>query len=270
MKRKGTEVNDEKQRMTHGLVPVAAILFLISSTTYAGGVTPTVKGTYRLEGRGSSATCFVVKVKESKPLALVTAAHVLIGVKDDFAAVVLRRWDEGLAEYVRESRNVTIRTGDKPLWKQHPEHDVAVLELPKFDVPVDAILVETLATADDFGQVEVGHLIRSIGYPHAAQFDPSEPGFPSVRLGCVASFPINPYKKHPTFLVDYNTFEGDSGGPVVVEHNGSVRIVGLIGGQHLINEKYKLTYQEGHIRKRLGFAIVVNAQAITETLNREE
>ncbi len=263
-------MNDTMQRMTYGFVAATAMSFLIGSTTYAGGLTSTVKGTFRLEGRGSSATCFVVKVKESQPLALVTAAHVLDGVKDDFASVVLRRWDEGMGEYVRESRNVTIRKDDKPLWKQHPEHDVAVLELPEFDIPVDAIPVETLATADDFDHVEVGQFIRSIGYPHAGQFDPSKPGFPSVRLGCVASFPIVPYRKHPTFLVDYNTFEGDSGGPVVVEHNGTVKIVGLVEGQHWINERYNLTYQEGHIRKRLGFAIVVNAQAITETLNQQD
>ena len=77
-------------------------------------------------------------------------------------------------------------------------------------------------------------------------------------------------KKHPTFLVDYNTFEGDSGGPVYLEmvRDGKpqIKIVGLVHGQHFIEERYKLVYQEGVTKKRLGLAIIVNSQAILETI----
>ena len=69
------------------------------------------------------------------------------------------------------------------------------------------------------------------------------------------------------FLVDYNTFEGDSGGAVVAEINGKSRIVGLVHGQHLLNERFESAYRQGLIRKRLGFAIVVSSPLILETIN---
>jgi hypothetical protein len=39
-----------------------------------------------------------------------------------------------------------------------------------------------------------------------------------------------------------------------------------VQGQHFLDERYKLVYQEGLTRKRLGIAIVVNSQAILETI----
>ncbi len=67
-----------------------------------------------------------------------------------------------------------------------------------------------------------------------------------------------------------NTSEGDSGGPVcfeTAERDGfATRVIGLLHGQHFIDERYEMVYQSGRIRKRLGVAIVVNSQAILETL----
>jgi hypothetical protein len=78
---------------------------------------------------------------------------------------------------------------------------------------------------------------------------------------------VTPYEKHATFLVDYNTFEGDSGGPVYSEElGGSMKIIGLVHAQHFLDERFKLVYQEGMTRKRLGLAIIVNSQAILETI----
>ena len=115
--------------------------------------------------------------------------------------------------------------------------------------------------------------MRCVGFPHAAQFQPSEAGFPVVRLGCIASYPMMPVTEHPTYLVDFNTFEGDSGG-LVYWMGGSeddrktvVKVLGLTQGQHFLDEKYKVIYQSGHIRKRLGLGIVVHAQTIRETID---
>jgi hypothetical protein len=69
------------------------------------------------------------------------------------------------------------------------------------------------------------------------------------------------------FLVDYNSFEGDSGGLVYSEGFGNAaKIIGLVHAQHFLDERYKLVYQEGKIRKRLGLAIIVSSQAILETI----
>ena len=79
-----------------------------------------------------------------------------------------------------------------------------------------------------------------------------------------------PVERYPTFLADYNTFEGDSGGPVcfesTAEGESATKIVGLIHGQHFLDERYKTVYQSGLVRKRLGLAIVVNSRAILETI----
>ena len=95
-------------------------------------------------------------------------------------------------------------------------------------------------------------------------------GFPLTRLGCLASYPVTPSEKQPTFLVDYNTFEGDSGGPVYLDMTQAGepqrKIVGLVQAQHFLDERYKLVYQEGLTRRRLGIAIVVNSQAILDTI----
>ena len=129
-----------------------------------------------------------------------------------------------------------------------------------------------LASADDWenGSPDPGSPIRAVGFPHVNQFKPSPAGFPLTRLGCVASYPLTPYEKHPTFLVDYNTFEGDSGGPVYGEFTEDgrpyLKVIGLVHGQHFLNERYEMVYQEGTIRKRLRMAIIVNSQAILETI----
>lgn len=60
---------------------------------------------------------------------------------------------------------------------------------------------------------------------------------------------------------------GDSGGPVYLDESGrSVKIIGLVHGQHFLDEQFKRVYQEGRIRKRLGLAIIVNSQAILEAI----
>ena len=80
-----------------------------------------------------------------------------------------------------------------------------------------------------------------------------------MRLGCIASYPLQISDKQPGFLVDYNTFEGDSGGPVywTSDEGGksTVKILGLIKGQHWINQRYELIYESGEVEKsRAGYA----------------
>ena len=261
------------------LLLAIAYLPLSAHAAQAARFTQAVQATCRLQGDGSMATSFILSVPrgdgQQPRLLLVTAAHVVEKSKGERASLILRRWDDAAKEFVRHPLELTIRNGDKPLWTKHPTQDVAILDLPKLgDRQVDALPLSALATAEDFQQLEPGDLVRCLGYPHAAQFNPSKPGFPLVRLGCIASYPIVPAAKHPTFLVDFNTFEGDSGGPIVTRlpseqaDQPRLAILGLVHGQHFLDEKYELVYQKGHIRKRLGLSIIVNAQAITETIEQ--
>lgn len=238
--------------------------------------TQVVLATYRLEHPATSGTGFIVRQQlpgETKParsrLLLVTAAHAFEKMAGPTTTLVLRKQDDQ-GHWHPAPQPVAIRKDEQPLWQQHPQQDVAVLrlELPE-EVAVQSLPLTMIAGAEDWQamQLEPGDLVRCVGYPHAAQFKPSPAGFPLTRLGCLASFPLRATEE-PTFLVDYNTFEGDSGGPVYWRSadRRQAKILGLVHGQHLLDERYQLVYQEGLIRKRLGVAIIVNSLAIRETI----
>lgn len=237
--------------------------------------TQAVLATYLLEHPKTSGTAFVInraaKADEgAQELLLVTAAHAFAKMDGEEATLVLRkRTADGTWEAA--PTKIRIRQDGKPAWHKHPKQDVAVLTLTApNNATIDSLPLDSLATAEDWktDPPQPGWLVRCVGFPHAAQFKPSAAGFPLTRLGCIASFPLQRYEKHPTFLVDYNVFEGDSGGLVYAEEfGGSAKIIGLVHGQHFLDERYKLVYQEGKIRKRLGLAIIVNSQAILETIN---
>ena len=87
-----------------------------------------------------------------------------------------------------------------------------------------------------------------------------------------------PTGKTKTFIADFNTFEGDSGSPIYVAEEGNSAggaeakrrqlIIGLVHGQHFLDEKFKNIYQSGETKHRLGLAIVVHATAIRETIEQ--
>lgn len=238
--------------------------------------TQVVMATYRLENPKSNGTGFIIrrsnpKAEAGHELLLVTAAHVFEKMDGNQATLVLRKQSDS-GDWVAKPTTLQIREHDKPTWLKHPNQDVAVMSLPR-DVKSGSVSLTLLAGTADWKNAppDPGTLIRSTGFPHAAQFKPSKAGFPLTRIGCIASYPLTPIEKHPTFLVDYNTFEGDSGGPVYCEFSkndkSQLKIVGLVHGQHFLDERYKMAYQSGLIRKRLGLAIIVNSQAIIETID---
>ncbi|HSG73067.1 MAG TPA: hypothetical protein VLA12_21820, partial [Planctomycetaceae bacterium] len=244
-----------------------------------GLATQAVKATYRLRGEGSMATCFVVsrpdpQAPDKTQRILITAAHVLRKMKGNEATLILRKWNPQTSEYERLPQAVQVRIDQEtPQWTEHKTADAGALILPsRADVVIDSLPLELLATQTDFESIEPGQLVRCVGYPHAAHFDPSPPGFALVRLGCIASYPLEPLTRYPSFLVDFNTFEGDSGGliylPLPAANGGpaNLKILGVIHGQHMLNEKFDLIYQTGETRKRLGVSIVLNAQVIRETI----
>ncbi len=55
----------------------------------------------------------------------------------------------------------------------------------------------------------------ALGYPWGMSANTA--GFPILRAGKVASYPIAPTREFPTFLLDFSVFPGNSGGPVFVK-----------------------------------------------------
>lgn len=147
---------------------------------------------------------------------LVTARHVVDSIGCDSAYVHMRRrLPDG--SYRRFLESIEIRRRGIPVWTSHPDPsvDVAVLspELyskasPPF-VPTDAF-----ATDDElrFWRLGPGDEVRCLGYPLGAEGEQS--GFPILRGGLIASYPILPSRAHPIVQFDFEVYPGNSGGPV--------------------------------------------------------
>lgn len=241
--------------------------------------------TFKLSNPGSTATAFMLSRPtphdaQKTQYILVTAEHVLRLMKGEQATMIFRK-READGSYSKSPQPLQVRRQGKDLWTKHPTADVAAMcvSLPA-GVSFPEISLDCLASDSDLQKYEVhpGDLIRCIGYPHPNQFEPNEAGFAVTRTGCIASYPLLPTKKTKTFLIDCNTFEGDSGAAVYLSENnrtyggatqaGQVRLIlGLIHGQHFLDEEFKSSYQNLKNRYRLGLAIVVHAAAIRETVD---
>lgn len=237
--------------------------------------------TFRLTNGATNASAFVLtRENDQQPRLLITAAHAFQQMSADQATLVGRkRTPEGGFEKLNVV--LQIRKEGKPLWTRHPEADVAVIEvsLPP-EVEVARLPLDILANDELLKKYEVqpGDFLRCIGYPHANQFEANAAGFPVVRLGCIASYPLLPTKATKTFFMDYNAFEGDSGGAVYLDDasrivDGKLQegrtqlIMGLVHGQQIIQENFQTIYQSGQSRHRMGLGIIVHASAIRETID---
>jgi S1-C subfamily serine protease len=121
----------------------------------------------------------------------------------------------------------------RALWVQNPTYDVAVLPVAvPPEVAQAAIPVSWFADGDTFGRedVEAGDPVEVLGYP--AGYAADNRGFPVLRLGHLASYPLTPASEG-TFLVDFPVVSGNSGGPVFTSRRIGKRpaLVGSEGPQ---------------------------------------
>jgi hypothetical protein len=241
--------------------------------------------TYKVANAESTGTGFILsRPSPGEPgrsqYLLVTARHVLERMKGEEATIVFRKKAADGA-FAKVPLRLRIRKDGKDLWTKHPTADVGVIEItPPPEAAPPTVPVDLLATDATLARYEVhpGDLVKSVGYPHANQFEPSPSGFAVARLGCIASYPLLPTKQTRTFLFDFNVFEGDSGSPVYLSENGRIfgdkgeparaqAILGLVSGQHFLDEEFKMVYQTGKFRHRMGMGIVVHATLIRETID---
>ena len=119
-----------------------------------------------------------------------------------------------------------------------------------------------LAGDDTFNKYNVapGDTMMALGYPQG--FSANEAGFPILKAGRIASFPLSPVSAFPTFLLDLNVFPGYSGGPVF-----SAGATPAADGQNtpfiagLITQEMELDSQN------LSIGFVTHAKFIRETLD---
>jgi hypothetical protein len=246
--------------------------------------TQMMRATVKVNHEKSAGTGFILcrpdpHAPERSQFVLVTAAHVFENIPGDHATLYFRaRESEGV--YKKLPMELVIRADGKPRWTKHNSEDVAVMVVvPPKEADLPHLARDLLATDEalkTYG-IHPGDTLSCLGYPHRVESNGA--GFPILRTGPIASFPLTPSKANRTFLLSSNMFEGDSGGPVYLadsrrsvagkEKREEVRLIlGLVTGQHFLDEEMKMVYGTTKLRHRLGLAIVVQASFIREALDR--
>lgn len=240
-----------------------------------------MRSTVKLQHDKSTATAFVLRQLmpdgQSSRAILVTAAHVLDMTPGNETTLVYRV-AEGEGVFRKETMPLIIRKEGQPEWTRHPTEDVAVMVIfPPEKADLSEVSVDLLANDELLRKhhLHPGQAASCLGYPHRVEANGA--GFPILRTGPIASYPLIPAAANNRFMLSTNTFEGDSGGPVYLSEparnaNGESQdvrlILGLMHGQHFLDEEMTMVYGSSKLRHRLGLGIVIQAALIRETIER--
>lgn len=223
------------------------------------------------DGTRTVGTGFLVKAPtpDGRPRTiLVTANHVFAKMPGANARIGYRFSNsDGSWSYSPQTLKIRERGGEE-LWTKHPARDVAAIEItapPEFAKA--AIPVDWLAKDDTFlkNGVAAGDQMMALGFPRGLAAN--QAGFPILRSGKVASYPVAPANVFPTFLLDFTVFPGNSGGPVFMSE-GARRRPGSVEAQEVQFVAGLLTQQVELNNERLEIGIVTHAKYIRETIAR--
>ena len=242
-----------------------------------------MRATFKIESAGVTGTAFILEEPMTNTpggfsYVLVTAGHVFEEMRTNTATLFLRTFDG--TNYQKLPWNIQIRSNGVPLYTRHPHADVAAMRvfvpvLTNLDLPI----LSTTLLMDDRKLKELkmqpGDEVRVLGFPY--DYESNEAGFPILRSGRIASFPVFPSETSRTFLVDIQTFKGTSGGPVYVHFDrrfqpGSIEtvtitaVVGVVSGE-IGRQEVNQGIEETSVRQlKLGLGVVVHAQFIREVV----
>jgi len=200
---------------------------------------------------------------------LVTANHVLEKMPGKDAQIGYRIANaDGSWSYSPQPLRIRDSVGHE-LWTHHPSRDVAVIAVTapaafaKAAIPIDY-----LAGDETFSKYSVGagDEMMALGFPRGLAANPA--GFPILRSGRVASFPVAPARIFPTFLLDFAVFPGNSGGPVFISDQSHRRRGADRPSQDFEFIAGLLTQEVELNSERLEIGIVTHAQYIRETIAR--
>ena len=239
-------------------------------TSSADFATEALDATYKLFHPASTATCLFIRGgAPDKALYLVTAAHVLEHTQGDTAIVVLReRLSDG--SYRRRDHTIAVRREGKPLWVRHAAEEAAVLRLSEPTcVPVAALPVSALADEARLKAAELHICSPVFVLTYPARFEANDAGFAVARQGIIASHPFLPIERQHTYLVNFTTFEGDSGAPVFVrDAKGRPLIIGIVIANIRYDEQVKTSYEERMMHHPLGLGTVLHAQFVRDVIEQ--
>lgn len=195
-----------------------------------------MKSTFRISGEDSSGmsiegTCFILEKLDSTrgtKKILITARHVLEDISDEYITVNYPCEKDSLLGNCRKL--IRVRDRNTPLWIGHKDSviDIAVLEISTLEFYNNNLMsTEYLATENLLKQFQLkpGDKLFCIGYPHGVSAN--ELGYPILKGGYVASYPLLPTTKNQFFLFDCEVFEANSGSPVYARESGRVYVEGV-------------------------------------------
>ncbi len=260
-----------------------------------------IEGNSTTPGKKTYGTVFLVgrpdtdSTKGQGHAVMVTAAHVFYNITGNKAKVYFRK-KESTNHYSRVGIDIPIRQGEKPLWVEHPEVDVAAMyiSVPDFvatqakEIPVPSTTLFASDVTFELHNIHPGEELLCLGFPYGTEAN--KMGFPILRSGKIASFPLIPAKEIKSFLFDFEVFGGNSGGPVFLmdsqrRYGRKIKneiiqyIVGLVSlekyGVGMIVKPSKFMRHKSRIeieetRERLGLAIVIPSAFIQETIEMLE
>lgn len=191
---------------------------------------------------------------------LVTAGHVFTEMSRAQTRIGYRVQINQEWAYSPATLEIRARDGH-PLWTAHPYRDVAVIQVrvPP-EMAAKAIPLAYLADDQSFEREEIapGEEFMALGYPRGLSSNAA--GFPILRTGRLASYPLGNASASPTFLLDFSVFPGNSGGPVLLSSSdrGGAPRAGFIAGM--------LTQQVEVERERMDIGIVTHARYVREAM----
>jgi S1-C subfamily serine protease len=162
---------------------------------------------------------------------LVTANHVFARMPGERVTIGYRI-ENADGSWAYAPATVPIRANGRELWTHHAAYDVAVIAIKAPPAFAKAALpVTMLATDQNFAAngVAPGEEMMALGFPEG--FSSTSAGFPILRSGRVASYPLTPAAAFPTFLLDFSVFPGNSGGPVYAPDPQHPFVAGILTQQ---------------------------------------
>ena len=245
-----------------------------------------MEATCKIVGTGSIGSGFILGTPDPADsnfsfYTLVTAHHVLQGIQGDQAILVLRKLvNREKQEYQRIEAPVKIRKEGTALWSKHADVDLAVMfvRLPDGAAPT-VVPLSFLLTDEKIKEYELcpGTELFCLGYPFGAEATPL--GFPILRSGKIASYPLLPTTVTKTFLFDFNVFRGNSGGPVYLyeknpifgggTHFGTIQgIVGIVTAERNVTQKIEQLYEKRETVIPLALGEVIYASFIRDLVSK--
>lgn len=201
---------------------------------------------------------------------LITAAHVFDEIAGDDATLILRKKDGGNAALVSLPYPIKIRSQGVNLYTKNPDADVAAMYLAiPSDAEVHLLSIDGLVDDSTLERLNVhpGDELSCLGFPLNISLN----GFPVLRSGTLASYPITPSKTTKTYYYAFHVFPGNSGGPVYYSflnriYGGSAHLAdvqqGVIG---LVSQMAKST-TPGFENAEIDIGLVVPSSYIKDTL----